>query len=122
MSPEGGPTVLGTTLFSKGHATPFIRLWLGAAEAVANGSDAEGQPFRMRPREERNSILLAIMGVALAHELAHYLLDTAHHSPGGLLRASLSVRELEHADPARLGLTVQQQRLICSDGDRVGHR
>lgn len=114
-----GPTVLGDTLFSRGHATPFIRLWPGAAEALVGGANYEGKPLRAWPDATRDAILLRVMGVALAHELGHYLLDTAHHSSGGLLKATLSVRELEYPDPARLWLTVEHQRLLCLGADEA---
>jgi hypothetical protein len=58
-----------------------------------------------------------MMGVALAHELGHYLLDTTHHSTAGLLRESLSVSDLAHPNPAHLRLTDKQQRRICIDGN-----
>jgi hypothetical protein len=107
---------LGTTLFSNGHATPYIRLWMGAAEAVADAEVAGGNRFRLRPREEREAILLRMMGVALAHELGHYLLDTKHHSPGGLLQTTLSIRDLQNPETAHLTLTLEQQRLLCLEG------
>ena len=112
-----GPSVLGDTIFTSGHATPYIHLWMGNAEALAGGSEIGGPPFIMRSREERNAIVLQMMGVALAHELGHYLLDTTHHSVGGLLRESLSVHDLAHPNPDHLRLTDKQQRRICIDGN-----
>jgi len=105
--------VLGTTLFSEGHATPYMRLSLAAAEAFADGSHEGGIPYSARPRDQRNEILTRILGVALAHEMAHYLLDTAHHSRGGLLQAGLGVRDLVTPEPDRLKLTPAQERLLC---------
>ena len=114
---DSGPSVLGDTIFTSGHATPYIHLWMGNAEALASGSDIGGPPFIMRSREERNAIVLQMMGVALAHELGHYLLDTTHHSVTGLLRESLSVSDLAHPNPDHLRLTDKQQRRICIDGN-----
>jgi hypothetical protein len=113
---DARPAVLGDTLFMSGHATRYIHLWMGNAEALAVGSEIGGPPFLTRSRDARNAILLQMMGVALAHELGHYLLDTAHHSAAGLLRESLSVIDLAHPNPAHLRLTDEQQRLICIDG------
>lgn len=113
---DSGPSVLGDTIFTSGHATPYIHLWMGNAEALAGGSEIGSPPFIMRSREERNTIVLQMMGVALAHELGHYLLDTTHHSAAGLLRESLSVSDLAHPNPAHLRLTDKQQRRICIDG------
>jgi hypothetical protein len=112
-----GPAVLGATLFNQGHATPFIRLWPGIAEGLVSDADFKGRPFRAWPVRERDAILLQVMGVALAHEMGHYLLDTASHSSGGLLQATLTGRDLEYPSPARLWLTVEQQRLLCAGSD-----
>lgn len=108
-----GRAVLGETLFSQNHATPYIRLWLGAARALSEATPTNGAAFVMLPREERDAILLRMMGVALAHELAHYLLDTERHSLRGLLRAAISIRDFQQPDLARLELTRGQQRLMC---------
>ena len=110
------PAVLGDTLFSDGHATPYIHLWPANAEALATESEIGGRPFTSLSRVERDAILVRMLGVALAHELAHYLLDTSSHSAGGLLRNPMGVNELASADPAHLRLSRQQQQLICRDG------
>jgi hypothetical protein len=110
--------VLGETLFTRHHATPYIRLWLGAAEATADTTSTGGVPFRALRREEREAILRRMMGVALAHELAHYLLDTEKHSPRGLLRQVLTARDLQQPDLTRLELSWPQQALMCSTARR----
>jgi hypothetical protein len=107
------PIAVGDTLFTQGHATPYIHLWLGAAERLAHGSDTSGLLFTSRPPLERDAILVRMLGVALAHELGHYLLDSADHSSGGLLRSTMTARELEEANPARFRLTRKQQQLMC---------
>ena len=106
--------VLGDTLFTEGHATPYIRLWPANAEALANASEMDGRTFTSRTRDEQHAILLQMLGVALAHELAHYLLDTSHHSAEGLLRESLGVSELAFPNPGHLRLTTQQRQLLVS--------
>ncbi len=106
-------TVIGTTLFTEGHATAFIKLSLGAAEAFAIGSQDGGIPFTSQPRAERDAMLERMMGVALAHELGHYLLDTAEHARSGLLQTGLSLRDFTHPEPAHLALTRDQQRQLC---------
>jgi len=116
------PTVLGTTLFSDGHAKPYIHLWVAAAEAVAT-ADSDGRRFSAMPPLQRDAVLLPMLGVALAHELGHYLLDTARHSRDGLLQTALSLRELRDPSPQRLALTGQQQRALCArDFGDVGQR
>lgn len=111
---DRGPIVLGTTLFADGHATPYINLSLAAAEEVAVGTDEGGVPFDARPTVQRDAIVGRILGVALAHEIGHYLLDTATHSSAGLLQRGLPSRELERAEPSYLRLTgAQQRQLLC---------
>jgi hypothetical protein len=114
--PNGYATVLGTTLFTEGHATPYIRLSLTAAESSAGEADEDGVPFAVMPRERQEGILQQILGVALAHELAHYLLDTMDHSHDGLLRSGLSPIELLHLEGAHLRLTPAQQHRLCAGG------
>jgi len=108
-----GRPVLGDTLFHNSHATPYIRLWLGAAEIVANVMGAPGPVFSNLPPDQRDAILLQMMGVAFAHELGHYLLDSGEHSTRGLLRAAITIGELERPELGRLELTESQQRLMC---------
>ncbi len=110
------PAVLGDTLFTNGHATPYIHLWPANAEALATGAEIEGRPFVSRSRVERDLILTQMLGVALAHELAHYLLDTSSHSVAGLLRGTLGVNDLAFPKPGHLRLTHDQQRRMCPDG------
>ena len=107
-------SVLGTTLFARGHALPFISLSLAAAEALADDSDLGVIPFRAQSAERRNGILRRMLGVFLAHEIGHYLLDTTRHSPAGLLQAALSTRELAFPQPSHLTLTPAQRRQLCS--------
>ena len=110
---DGSPIAVGDTLFTQGHATPYIHLWLGGAESLARNSGSDGQSFTMKPPMERDAILLRMLGVALAHELGHYLLDSADHSAGGLLRPTLATREMEQPDPAHLRLTRKQVLQMC---------
>jgi len=106
-------TVLGETLFAGHHATPYIRLWLGAAEAFAEATRVGIVQFFTLPREQRNDILVQMMGVSLAHELAHYLLDTTKHSSRGLLKPAINVADMQRPDIAHLELTRSQQSLMC---------
>jgi hypothetical protein len=115
---DAAPIAVGDTLFTEGHATPYIHLWLGAAELLARNSQNDGQSFTMKPPVARDASLLRMIGVALAHELGHYLLDTAHHSSGGLLRQTMAASEMEQANPAHLRLTRKEQQLMCRKPDK----
>ena len=107
------PLVLGTTSFTGGHANPYIHLWLGAAEALAAGA-AGGRRLAVVPNRQRDRVVVPVMGVALAHELAHYLLDTPRHSTDGLLQEAVSLHDMSHPARDRLFLTVDQQQALCS--------
>lgn len=84
------------------------------AEDRRDGTVEDGIPFDAWPLLQRFAILVRMMGVALAHEMAHYLLDTARHSSVGLLQAGLNIRELAFSEPTHLKLTPAQQRLLAS--------
>jgi hypothetical protein len=115
-----GPTVLGTTMFVEGHAKGNIHLSLEAAELLADTSVVTS--VRSRTSAEREAILRRILGVALAHEMGHYLLDSTHHSSAGLLQSVLSVRDMVDLHLSHLGLTDQQQRQVCMQTSRAsGH-
>ncbi|HEX6463128.1 MAG TPA: hypothetical protein VFZ98_01690 [Vicinamibacterales bacterium] len=105
--------VLGTTSFTDGHANPYIHLWLGAAEALAGRVDVDRR-LAVVPNRQRDLLLAPVMGVALAHELAHYLLDTPRHAPDGLLQGAVSLHDLAHPAHDRLFLTVHQQQALCT--------
>lgn len=104
--------VLGTTMFNDGHATPNIHLWLGAAEEMTRRIEYPSWPPDVAPPATREMSILQVMGVALAHELGHYLLDSSEHSSEGLLRAHLALPVMEHADRVHLTLTCAQRRAI----------
>jgi hypothetical protein len=110
--------VLGDTIFNDGHATPYMHLWLSTAEDVAIRSIVRGKPFSALPEPDRDAVLIQMLGVALAHELGHYLLDTRVHTPDGLLRTALKMDDLARPNPARLRLTPEQQAVICSAAPR----
>ena len=107
-----GRMVLGTTMFSDGHAMPYIHLWLDAAEELFYAT-VSTHAWSM-PSVERDSRLVPILGAALAHELGHFLLDTSGHTLDGMLQRLIPVRDLEHPTPARLGLSVDQQIALCT--------
>ena len=57
-----------------------------------------------------------MLGVAIAHELAHYLLNAKSHSAKGLLRANIPTYQLMDAYPQYLRLNVDQLTMLCQVG------
>jgi hypothetical protein len=115
---DAAPIAVGDTLFTQGHATPYIHLWLGAAELLARNSQGDNQPFTLKPAAERDAILLRMLGVALAHEVGHYLLDSSHHSSAGLLQQTMAAREMEQPNPAHLRLSRKELQMMCQRPER----
>src|SRR5262249_37446949 len=95
-----------------GHAVPDIHLWVGAAEALIDAS-ATTDVWNM-PTVERESHLVPMLGVALAHELGHFLLDTASHTLDGLPQRVIPYRDLQHPAAQPLGLSANQAFLLCA--------
>jgi hypothetical protein len=112
--PEGSSNrlVLGTTMFSDGHAVPYIHLWVDAAEELVYATTLT-HAWNM-PTIERDSQLVPVLGVALAHELGHFLLDTSSHTLDGMLQRVIPLRDLQHPSPARLGLSTDQRIALCT--------
>ena len=64
-------------------------------------------------RAERQVMLGRVMGRALAHELAHYLLATKIHTARGLLKAVRSAQEFFSIEQSRFQLEPEQRTQIA---------
>lgn len=104
--------ILGTTMFTDGHANPYIHLWVGAAEQLLEFDGV--RPASTLTLVEHAAALQPILGVALAHELGHYLLDTPRHAHDGLLNDVVSVHDFQHPTFEHLRLTAGQQHTLCA--------
>src|SRR5262249_32938889 len=109
---RSGPIGRGTPMGSERHALPYIHLWIDAAEALLDAT-ASRHVWNM-PTTERDSMLLPMLGAALAHELGHVLLDTSGHTLDGMLQRVIPVRDLQHPTTERLGLSADQQFALCA--------
>jgi hypothetical protein len=56
-----------------------------------------------------------ILGMALAHEIGHLLLNLESHSPTGIMRANWSMDDLLEASYGNLAFTTQQAESIRGD-------
>ena len=77
---------MGYSLVGIPDAAPFLAtVYVDRAESVARGAGID--PNR-------------ILGLAIAHEVGHVLLNTNSHAPTGLMRADWSRTELRRQDPS----------------------
>jgi hypothetical protein len=85
----------------------FAVVSTGAARRVVAAVRAPHEPQALADRR-----LALVLGRAVAHELGHYLLATAGHTPSGLMRAYVAVAD--YVDPRRGGF-----RIDAAAGDRI---
>jgi len=77
---------MGFSLVGTPGAAPFLAtVYVDRAESVARGAGID--PHR-------------VLGLAIAHEIGHVLLNSNTHAPSGLMRADWSRTELRRQDPA----------------------
>ena len=74
---------------------------IAAAAAIADRARDRRLP-RMSPLEDRR--LGLVLGRAVAHEIGHYVLDSASHAVRGLMRASIAAEEFGDLRPGSLSL------------------
>ena len=69
-----------------GIPVPFLAtVYVDRAESVARGAGIDTR---------------RLLGLAIAHEIGHVLLNSNSHAPSGLMRADWSRTELQRQDPA----------------------
>lgn len=77
---------MGFSLVGIAGAAPFLAtVYVDRAASVARGAGVD-------PRR--------VLGLAMAHEIGHVLLNISSHAPSGLMRADWSRSELRRQDPA----------------------
>jgi len=107
---------LAATRVVDGRVTPPIYVSLDVAERIVRGANppysAPALAGIMVPR---------VVGRAIAHELAHLLLDTRAHTPRGLLQARFTaddlvspVRDAFNLDRGQIALARRHQVLLAS--------
>jgi len=101
-------TALGWIRFDDDRPDQEIYLsYVNAVEFMAASREVVGLVNNMAPAE-REIYLARLMGRALAHELAHYLLETKGHTPTGLLKAARTAQEFFGLDRSRFLLDASQ--------------
>ena len=71
-----------------------------------------GHPLSHWPRGTRERLIAQAIGRVAAHELGHYLLQSARHSETGLMRPQYSTEELVGPSLARFRLTADQMTAV----------
>lgn len=75
---------MGFSLVGLRDAAPFLAtVYVDRVESVAKGASTDAS---------------RVLGLAIAHEIGHVLLDSNSHAPGGLMRADWSRNELRRKD------------------------
>ena len=75
---------MGFSLVGTPDAAPFLAtVFVDRAESVARSAGVDGR---------------RVLGLAIAHEIGHVLLNSNSHAPNGLMRADWSQRELRRKD------------------------
>jgi hypothetical protein len=77
-----------------GRAVPLLLVSLPAVTEAVMGAEALGLPVRKLTRDIRERLIARAIGRVTAHELGHYLLQSAGHQHRGLMRANYSSSEL----------------------------
>lgn len=88
----------------QGHIVPPIYASVDAAERVVRAADQSSSG-----RASSGPVLPRVLGRAIAHELAHLLLDTRAHTDRGLLRERFTAAEFAAPDPEQFALDHGQQ-------------
>lgn len=75
---------MGFSLVGTAGAAPFLAtVYVDRVESVARGAGIDARP---------------VLGLAIAHEIGHVLLNSNTHAPSGLMRADWSRNELRRKD------------------------
>ena len=105
---------LGSIRFLDGVPEPRIAIYPNAIASLVSTTTFSGVDSGEWPSALRDSILGRVTGRALSHELGHFLLRARHHSPNGLMRAGLFVRDLMSVDGRPFFLSTDEAALISS--------
>ena len=105
---------LGSIRFVDAVPERRIAIYPGAIASLVSTVSFSGVCRDVWPTALRDAILGRVTGRALAHELGHFLLRARHHSPKGLMRAGLFVRDLMSVDGRPFFLSTDEAALIST--------
>jgi len=105
---------LGSIRFVDAVPEPRIAVYPRAIADLVSTAKFSGVDCSEWPTALRDAILGRVTGRALAHEIGHFLLRARHHSPDGLMRAGLFIRDLMSLDGRAFFLSTDEAALISS--------
>jgi hypothetical protein len=91
---------------------PILMVSIAATGAVVDAAEYRGGPIFQRPLELRRDLLARALGRVAAHELGHYLLASAQHTPYGLMRARFHPQELVGDDGSTFCVHAAERRRL----------
>jgi len=92
------------TAIESGRSAPLLFVSLPAVMEAVMRADALGRPVTQLTRALQDRLIARAVGRVAAHELGHYLLQSAAHEDRGLMRATYSSSELvgQWSDPFKI--------------------
>jgi hypothetical protein len=94
---DGGPILAWVTRPSTGLMPPALFVSLAGLTAAMSGAEYAGLPIGRVTHDLRDRLIAQAIGRVVAHELGHYLLQSAGHEGRGLMRATYTATELAGA-------------------------
>jgi hypothetical protein len=82
------------TATDSGRSAPLLFVSLPAVTEAVMGAEALGRPVTKLTRDLRDRLIGRAVGRVIAHELGHYILQSARHQDRGLMRANYSSNDL----------------------------
>lgn len=91
--------VLASILFIGGKPTTLIGAYPGEVQRLLETVRLETRAIGDRPAALQHRMMGRVLGRAIAHELGHFLFNSADHAPDGLMRAKHRLDDLTSPFP-----------------------
>jgi hypothetical protein len=105
---EGPPVLAWVGRPIDGRLKPVLCVSRPGIDGLLDGADFLGHPLRQGPGAARQRLVAQAIGRVVAHELGHFLLQSASHTSTGLMRADYSPRDLLGASLEPFRVTAEQ--------------
>ena len=77
-----------------GTIPPAMFVSVSGIVQLLSAADYRGRPLSQRPQAIRDRVIAQAIGRAIAHEIGHFVQQSAQHTPGGLMRPRYSTFDL----------------------------